>query len=175
MVPPPDEANQRLLRLLALKRHELPPPGFFDRLPDRVLVSIRSSTVISEESVPWWTRFWKSLVHEPMVTGSYAVLGIGALFFGVSVFQMALDQESPAFATTGGVGVGIGGVGVVPGTPGVPSSPVESLPIDALFRVTPASLHLGPGLPTSPMGAPAGNPRVSPIFREDIASPAWAY
>ena len=86
---PPEDAEKRLLRLLALKRHELPPPGFFDQLPSRILVSLRAGSEISELS--WWDRVWQTVVQQPMVGLSYATLGIGAVLFGISVLETALD------------------------------------------------------------------------------------
>lgn len=89
-----DDEAKRLLRLLALKRHEIPPPGFFDRLPGRILLSIRAGTEVPDRS--WWESLWELVRREPMVVGSYAALGVGAALFGVSVFQMALETDPPS-------------------------------------------------------------------------------
>lgn len=88
-LPPQDTRN--LLRLLALKRHESPPPGFFNRLPNRVLVNIRAGSEINE--APWWNRLWDSLIREPMVASSYSALAMGGLLFGVSVYQTAVESD----------------------------------------------------------------------------------
>jgi hypothetical protein len=122
MVPDPDEATQKLLRLLALKRHELPPSGFFGRLPHRVLLQIRADA----GDGPWWRRFWDAIAREPMVAGSYAALGAGALVFGVSVFQMALDQDGPAF-------VGLEGMSAPAPEMSVMTAP--TLPSGVIYRV----------------------------------------
>lgn len=90
----PSSQNTRdLLRLLALKRHETPPPGFFDRLPNRILVNIRAGSEVSD--LPWWNRLWEFLVREPMVASSYTALAMGAALFGISVFQTAVETEQP--------------------------------------------------------------------------------
>lgn len=90
----PYETNHdSLRRLLALKRHEVPPPGFFERLPYRVLVNIRAGSEIPDQ--PWWVRCWETIVREPMVVSSYAALAMGALLFGVSVFQTSVESETP--------------------------------------------------------------------------------
>lgn len=86
---PPEDAEKRLVRLLSLKRHELPPPGFFDQLPSRILVSLRAGTEIAEQS--WWEKVWQTVVQQPMVGLSYATLGVGAVLFGISVLETALD------------------------------------------------------------------------------------
>ena len=90
---PPDDAEQRLVRLLALKRHELPPPGFFDQLPVRILVNLRAGSEVDD--APWWRRAWRAFAHEPMVGLSYASLGVGAVLFGVSVLETAIDVQAP--------------------------------------------------------------------------------
>lgn len=86
---PPEDAEKRLVRLLSLKRHELPPPGFFDQLPSRILVSLRAGSEISELS--WWEKVWQTVVQQPMVGLSYATLGVGAVLFGISVLETAID------------------------------------------------------------------------------------
>lgn len=98
---PPDpleSRDQRLTRLLAVKRYELPPPGFFDRLPARILVSLRAGCEVAE--LPWWERAWTALVREPMVACSYAALGLGASAFGVSVLLTALEGPPPPSTVT---------------------------------------------------------------------------
>ncbi|MEI2685562.1 MAG: sigma factor-like helix-turn-helix DNA-binding protein [Cypionkella sp.] len=98
---PPDDAEQRLLRLLALKRHEVPPPGFFDQLPVRILVNLRAGSEI--EDIPWWTRAWRMVIQEPMIGLSYAALGVGAVLFGVSVLETAIDVQSPPVGLSQGI------------------------------------------------------------------------
>lgn len=97
--PQSDGPEQRLLRLLALKRHELPPPGFFDRLPGRILVSIRAGSEVAD--VPWWSRLWQSIRQEPMVSASYAALGVGVMLFGFSVFETARESAPATFSLQG--------------------------------------------------------------------------
>jgi hypothetical protein len=130
MFPKPDDAQERLQRLLALKRHETPPPGFFDRLPNRILLNIRAGIEMAER--PWWERAWESLRAEPMVAGSYAALGIGALMFGVSVFQVALEPEGAAYSAPGAANLG----GLVFSQPAnVEFSPAGHLPSGVIYRV----------------------------------------
>jgi len=98
---PPDDPEQRLVRLLALKRYETPPPGFFGQLPVRILVNLRAGSVVVD--VPWWTRVWRVLVHEPMIGLSYAALGLGAVLFGISVLETAIDVQNPPIGLTQGL------------------------------------------------------------------------
>ncbi len=98
---PPDDAEQRLTRLLALKRHEVPPPGFFDQLPARILVNLRAGSEIGD--APWWLRAWRSFTREPMIGLSYAALGMGAVVFGISVLETAIDTRAPVVGPSQGL------------------------------------------------------------------------
>jgi hypothetical protein len=89
---PPE--HERLLRLLALKRHEVPPPGYFDRFADRVVLHIKAGHTPAPE--PWWTRLRGWLVTEPALAGSYAMLVTGGLFFALSVYHLSDRGASPA-------------------------------------------------------------------------------
>ncbi len=131
MVPAPDDPTKRLLRLMALKRFETPPPGFFDRFPNRVLVNIRAGA--EPDIRPFWQRVFRGIIAEPMVVGSYAALGVGALLFGVSVFQMAVDREAPTLA---------GLDGIAAATPGIPLPVAGSLAPGLIYHVTPAHLPI---------------------------------
>ncbi|MFN0068485.1 MAG: hypothetical protein ACKVYV_12715 [Limisphaerales bacterium] len=85
--------HERLLRLLALKRHEVPPPGYFDRFADRVVLHIKAGQVPAPE--PWWARLREWLVTEPALAGSYAMLVTGGLFFALSVYHLSDRGASP--------------------------------------------------------------------------------
>ena len=49
-----DESSKRLQQLLRLKRHETPPPGYFNEFSDKVLDRIRA--LESERAIPKWRR-----------------------------------------------------------------------------------------------------------------------
>lgn len=58
---PEPENFEALRKLLALKRHEQPPPGYFDQLPGRILAQLRKE----EEQPNFWTRFVNTFVLRP--------------------------------------------------------------------------------------------------------------
>lgn len=89
MAPPPRE-HERLLRLLALKRHEVPPPGYFDRFADRVVLQIKAGQAPAAEA--WWIRLRDWLRAEPALASSYAMLLAGGMFFLLSLYHLA-DHE----------------------------------------------------------------------------------
>jgi hypothetical protein len=62
---------EALQQMLALKRHEMPPPGFFQRFPDRVRAAIAADR--AERSRPWWERLWRDASWRPALVGACAL------------------------------------------------------------------------------------------------------
>lgn len=71
-----DDDFSELRRILRLKRHEPPPPGFFDRLPDRVRRRIVTEAATPPET--WWARLTAAFSWRPALAGAFA---LGALSF----------------------------------------------------------------------------------------------
>ena len=76
-----NESNfEPLRRLLALKQHEMPPPGYFDGFSRRVIARIRAgeaetSASLSErlsDQVPWLLKFLQAFEAKPVFAGAYA-------------------------------------------------------------------------------------------------------
>jgi hypothetical protein len=94
MNQPPDEFAD-LRRLLALKRHEQPPPGYFSRLPDRILVRIEQDD-LSEHST-WWEWLVERFDARPVLAGAYACAISGLMLLG---FKISHDlQGAPGSPT----------------------------------------------------------------------------
>src|ERR1051326_3828523 len=88
----PEEFNQ-LRKLLALKRHEVPPPGFFERFPDKVVARIEAEGLGGR--VSWWRRLFPQLDAKPVLACAYGLVVVGLLAVGVGVSQ-SLDTEQEA-------------------------------------------------------------------------------
>lgn len=77
----PDSENfDSLRRLLAIKRHEQPPPGYFNRFPRDVMARIKageSGDKIATE-LPWVQRFLGMFELKPVFAGAFG-MGICAL------------------------------------------------------------------------------------------------
>ena len=82
---------QDLRRLLALKRHEQPPPGYFHYLPDKVMMKIERGD-LSEHST-WWEWLVAKLDAQPVLAGAYACAISGLMLLGVKLSQ-DLQHES---------------------------------------------------------------------------------
>jgi hypothetical protein len=76
-----NQSNFESLRhLLALKRHEMPPPGYFDGFSRRIIARIRAGEAetqvgLSERlsnQVPWLSKFLQAFEAKPVFAGAYA-------------------------------------------------------------------------------------------------------
>ena len=82
---------ESLRQLLALKRHEVPPPGYFNSFSRQVLQRIRASH--NEPSVnlfeewfshaPWLANVLQALDMRPVLAGGFAGTLCMLLFFGI--------------------------------------------------------------------------------------------
>lgn len=98
-----------LRRLLALKRHEVPPPGYFENFSDNVLGRISAGEQVRE--LPWLLRFLQAFEARPAYPVAFASSLCMVLLFGiVSV------QQSP------GVAGGFGTIGQNPAFAAVTAS-----------------------------------------------------
>ena len=75
----PDEFDS-VKQLLALKRHEEPPPGYFDRLPGEVRARIAQAQARPE---PWWRRWLEAWDVSPALATSYASVAVTLVLGGV--------------------------------------------------------------------------------------------
>lgn len=95
---PDDFKNLR--RLLALKRHEEPPPGYFYYLPEKVMVRIeqdQEAQSLAEHST-WWEWLVARFDARPWLATAYACAISSLLLMGFRVSQImqAENSETPA-------------------------------------------------------------------------------
>jgi len=89
MQPEPDDFQQ-LRRLLALKRHEQPPPGYFDHFSRNVIARIRVGEPLRQVTpanrffldFPLLERLWSTLETKPLLAGAFGVAVCGFLTAG---------------------------------------------------------------------------------------------
>lgn len=96
---PEQEEFKDLRRLLALKRHEKPPPGYFHHFSDQVIAGISSGERgespsflerIFSETV-WLQRFWASLERKPALAGAFGTAVCLILVLGI-IYSGRLDS-----------------------------------------------------------------------------------
>ncbi len=82
--------------LLALKRHEVPPPGFFDAFPDAVRARIRAGR--TRPVIPWWQRLFRPAQWRPALAGACAVAVGGVVVWHAGFGQTARLPMYPSLA-----------------------------------------------------------------------------
>jgi hypothetical protein len=84
---------EQLRKLLALKRHEVPPPRYFNKFSGSVIARL---TTAPAESLTWWQRLGLDFDFRPALMCGVGIVVCGLLSFGViSAMQIA---EPPAVA-----------------------------------------------------------------------------
>ena len=94
-----------LRRLLALKRHEQPPPGYFNSFSRQVMDRIVSGQHLEEDSLaermlweaPWLQRLLSAFQTKPLLAGAFGVAVCALLVSGV-VFSEKPDTSALAGA-----------------------------------------------------------------------------
>src|ERR1051325_6305954 len=90
-----------LRRLLALKRHEQPPPGYFNSFSRQVMDRIVSGQHLEEDSLaermlweaPWLQRLLSACQTKPLLAGAFGVAVCALLVSGV-VFSEKPDTSA---------------------------------------------------------------------------------
>lgn len=84
------EEFEEIRRLLALKRYEVPPPGYFDRFSGQVLQRIQREEALANQ--PWWQAQLASLGWQRLlaVANLAALAGVGII--GVTLVNLREDD-----------------------------------------------------------------------------------
>jgi hypothetical protein len=92
------ENFDELKRLLAVKKHETPPPGFHGELRGLILAQITEEEQAG--AAGWWGRFVESFELRPAISTGYAAalcgLLVAGVFFGIQSGHDGGDQPSLA-------------------------------------------------------------------------------
>jgi len=92
MNPEPSESDfARLKALLALKRHEQPPPGYFDRLPGQIIARIEREAAARRR--PWWERWFNAPLSSPALGWAYAGLAVALVVGGGVLGKMVRANQ----------------------------------------------------------------------------------
>lgn len=95
MQPPDNDHEFRLLKkLLALKRHENPPPGYFESFSGKVTAHLRAAEEARPDS-SYWQWLARGLEWRTALVGLYAVSFIGLVTWGI-YFGMKTGKENLA-------------------------------------------------------------------------------
>jgi hypothetical protein len=113
------DANfEPLCRLLALKKFEVPPPGYFNNFSDQVITQIRLGESVKDSSwltrlfveAPWLLKFFRMFEAKPAYAGTFASVLFLFLVAGIVYSDYSDHPETtaenflPAGATTAAPG-----------------------------------------------------------------------
>ena len=92
---------QDVKRLLKLKQHEVPPPGYFNSFSSQVISRIRAEEARESRSTArdgsWWSQFLGIFESQPRVVG-----GVATVMCVLLVFGLVLTQQTDTVSTPGG-------------------------------------------------------------------------
>jgi len=142
MDPEPNEF-EKLKALLALKRHEQPPPGYFDNFASKVVSRIQAGETAAQAS--WWRRWIRPLQASPALACAYGLAVVGLLVLGLNLAPR-LDQQAGD-----GPGSDQWSAGALP----MPQAPQEPLPESIFPSMADPLPALASG--TNPPGVLASN------------------
>ncbi len=100
---PEQENFEQLRRLLTLKRHEQPPPAYFNHFSRQVIIRIQAGETGNEgilESwfgrAEWLHRTWELFEAKPVFAGAFGMAVCGLLFCGILYSERT---ETPGLPT----------------------------------------------------------------------------
>ncbi len=94
----PDDFEQ-LRKLIALKRHEIPPPGYFDSLPRKVMTRVEMTELGIYST--WWEWLVARFDAKPVLACAYGFAVSGLLLLGFRLSQQ-FEQEVATGPVQGG-------------------------------------------------------------------------
>ncbi len=100
---PEQENFEALRRVLALKRHEQPPPGFFNDFSQQVISRLRAGEKPEEvgfweqffEQAPWLHRIWTVFETKPLFAGAFGIVFSG-LLISAAIYSAKFDTVPAA-------------------------------------------------------------------------------
>jgi hypothetical protein len=105
---PESESFEQLRRLLALKRYEQPPPGYFHHFSREVIVRIKAGEKGEAVVASWWSwegswlqRTWAAIESRPALAGAFGVAVCG--FFTAGALLSDNPDANAEVAVTSGV------------------------------------------------------------------------
>jgi len=85
---------ETLRKLIALKRHEQPPPGYFSRLPDKISARLERE----EGRAGFWENLLAQFTFRPAFVYGFSLAALGALTVSV-VYSVRVQPDESAQAS----------------------------------------------------------------------------
>lgn len=143
---PDSQDFKKLRQLMALKRHEIPPPGYFNGFSREVCARIKAGEMGNTSGEgSWFQRFWAAVEARPIFAGAFGVAVCGVLIAGI------LNSEDAGVASGSGL-----------------ATAQAQGPVPFANVVSPVALNAG-NVPQSEMGTNGVNPLES-LFNSQVTA-----
>lgn len=146
------ENFDQLLKLLALKRREQPPSGYFDKFSREVIVRLKAGEVSRKswlddlgDEASWAQKVWMLLEAKPALAGVFGAAVCGFLLAGI-IYAQRLDLRSPTVAAPPPHEIAL-----VPPNPVAEADASTSALLTSSTNPLPAGLFDGVGLRAEPV------------------------
>jgi len=97
---------EKLRKLLELKRHEVPPPGYFEDFSATVIARIEAED--ARPATSWWQRLLPGIDTSPVMLGAYGVIAGSLIIAGVQLTRPAASEDvlqgAPRLSSSGSPG-----------------------------------------------------------------------
>lgn len=101
------EDFEKLRKLLKLKQHEPPPPGYFNRFSDLVIARIEREGAPKEPWIetPWLRRILRTFESSPLVAGLFGSAICALVIFGITAANQGDKNPERAFSPVASSGL----------------------------------------------------------------------
>lgn len=142
---PESQDFEQLRRLFAIKRHEQPPPGYYDRFSRDVMARIKSGDTGDETPAGnWIQRLWATLEAKPMFAGAFGAGVCAVLISGLlNAEDSGAGTFNPVLSRTGGSytpSVAANEGNSLPAEPSLP--PADTASLNSLFDFNPGAANV---------------------------------
>jgi hypothetical protein len=163
-----------LKQLLKLKRHEIPPPGYFSNFSGDVLSRIRAGEAGGSDSIfermqsssPFWSSMLALFTAKPGIIGGLATSVCVLLLVGVVLLDRSDSGQAVADTMPGQPAATVADSGVLDATPALASA-VPLAPADAGVGISVNSNPVTSLQPITAFGSEQ-NPLFQPILVKDV-------
>jgi hypothetical protein len=94
----PDNFDQ-LRKLLAVKRYEQPPPGYFNSFAEKLTARIEAQSLAKPAS--WWRDCIAELLGKPLIASTYLFLFSGLLVVAIGLAQSSAGDDPQSSLAVG--------------------------------------------------------------------------
>lgn len=134
-----NENFESLRQLLSLKRHEVPPPGYFNRFSGQIIARIRAGEREAEAATPWYLRFMQLFEMKPAFASSFASALCLLLLFGIVYAEQSDQTPQPSLLQTSQFSSGMLTASATPVS--MPSTVSQNIFADSISNSSPSSLQ----------------------------------